>query len=214
MTSKQSLQTVELEKFLTFAACVIRISGYVNSTTAKEKNVPSTGQIAWEWATKGRPDNYRNVNLLPEDRAMGAAVAKWMPEIKARHNDYLIRLAGIGKATVLSEREIGYASSAIPAWQKESAPVATENFLGKIGEKITVPVKFLEANGFDSAYGYCFAYRFEDEQGRKLSWLTSKNPSELNVTVGNQYLLTGTVKKHNSLGKKQETELTRAKIQR
>lgn len=220
MTTATATKTVELEKFLGFATAIIRVLGYVSGKDARERGELSTGEMAWEWAIGNRPEKMRNAEMVLEDRAGGRVVAKWMAELPMiGANEYMSVLARIGTTKLVTEREIGYAASAIEAMAREKKreresdpknPANQEKFLGKVGEKISLSAKYISRSQFDSRFGLCYKYSFEDGQGRKISWLTS---TEMRVIEqGNVYTLVGTVKKHSTFKGNCETEITRAKV--
>jgi hypothetical protein len=218
--------TVKLEEFLSFAACIVRSQGYVKGANAREQGIRSTGDLAWEWTYKGRPVELRALTILQEDRVLAKNTAKWMKEIFAgplmSGNDYMVKLAGIGQAGILSEREAGYAASAIQAYERSQEPIkgsvggsfkeSVKGFVGKIGEKIIFQGIYGGSSTFDSKFGICHKHVFINAEGIKVAWLTSKNWEELGLRQNEAFQVSGTVKKHNSYRGNQETEISRAKI--
>ena len=221
--------TVELEKFLGYAAAVTRLVGYVSKKSATEKNVPSTAEIAWEWAIRGtRPSTLEKGWLDLKDKELGIKTVAWMRSISTNStsngNDYLITLAKIGQSGVVNEKLAGYAASAISAMEKEIAPVSQENFIGTVGEKFSQRLIYTgEFSGF-SNFGQYFKYSFTDSAGHEITWMTNKDRESIErdnnfhlfvgkqLTVGQEYLITGKVKKHSTFGRKQTTEISHVKI--
>lgn len=225
MNTHTEIKTANLEIFLGYAAALVRTYGYIKSQDAKATGKESTGQLAWIWAQNGRSHALlRDVQLTQEDRWLAEDTAKWMREIaanplmgKSGSNDYLVTLAKIGHMGKVTEREIGFAASAPQAFQRDKGKAtqpAKGNFLGKEGEKIHDNFIFVECVTIDSKFGVCFKYTFKDTQENKLTWLTGKNPSELNVTAGNIYYVSGRVKKHSTYGGQNTTEITRATVRK
>lgn len=222
MNTKTANQTVDLEKFLAYVACLVRNLGYVNNEEAKEKGIESTAQLAWEWATKMRPHSLRNLVFEPEDRATGKTVAEWMRNLDRNvclKNEYMGELHGIGLAGVISQRYMGYAASAVESMKREQKrdrendpknPKNSDKFLGEIGEKISIQVKYVGKSQFDTRFGLCHKYIFEDGEGRKISWMTSTEMTA--IQQGSVYQLKGTIKKHSSFKGNFETEITRASV--
>lgn len=221
--TKESIQTVKLDLFMGFVACIVRTQGYVNSKEASEKGIDSTGQVAWEWAIKGRPVALRNVTLLPEDRAIGKAAATWMKEgidpTKYVGNDYIMHIHMIGDIGLATEKSMNYAASALQAMERDlkqtrennpKHPVNADKFLGVIGEKIKIQAIYEGSSQFNSKFGLCYKYIFRLADGKKLSWLTG---TELTIIQqGHTYMVSARVKKHTNFKGNCETEITRASI--
>ena len=79
-------------------------------------------------------------------------------------------------------------------------------FVGEPGERLrNIKVIFDKMITFEGKYGEARVYRFNYE-GAQLSWFTEK---ELDLDEGAEYILTGTVKKHDIYGNVRTTYLNR-----
>lgn len=93
----------------------------------------------------------------------------------------------------------------------EKQPRSTSIWIGEEGKRIyNLPVTFLAAHNFEGFYGSNYVYRFEDDNGNKLTWFSSTVPA---IEKGKKYNLTATVKKHDIYREEQVTIITRAKLE-
>lgn len=82
-------------------------------------------------------------------------------------------------------------------------------FIGEIGERLrNLKVVFEKDIEFEGAYGHSHSYHFNAD-GAQLTWFTTK---DLDLEEGEQYTLTGTVKKHEIYGNVKTTYLNRCII--
>lgn len=91
-------------------------------------------------------------------------------------------------------------------------PVVESNsqFVGEIGERLRdIPMRVRNISGFDSVYGYKWAYTFEDNDGNVYSWFTT---SQQAVSVGMKCIVTGTIKAHVEYKSVFTTQLNRCII--
>ncbi len=97
-------------------------------------------------------------------------------------------------------------------------------YLGKIGERITVRVALKKSFSFENDYGYrpttSYIHNFEDEAGNVIIWKTTKSLNEYTYSAGGYTVhelikcdLTGTVKEHSEYKGIKQTILTRCKIE-
>lgn len=70
-------------------------------------------------------------------------------------------------------------------------------------------VTLKSVRGMDTRFGWTQLVKFEDAEGNELDWWTAV---EINAEVGDQVLLTGTVKKHDEYKDNKMTVVTRCKI--
>ena len=79
-------------------------------------------------------------------------------------------------------------------------------FVGEIGERLrTLDVQLMSIREYDGAYGLSYIYQFS-YKGDILIWMTSK---WMDIEPDKWYVLTGTVKKHNSYKGMNQTYLSR-----
>lgn len=96
-------------------------------------------------------------------------------------------------------------------FKEEEPPVSTSSeFVGEIGQKITVKVKLVKKKYFRSKYGTLVnSYIFLDQKDNVFVWFTTTKPELLE---GNMYILTGTIKNHIEYNGSKENVLVRCKL--
>lgn len=222
MNTQTAITTVELEKFLVRASALIKALGYVSNGDVKGTDKKSTAMLALEWANDSKPREIMAITFDFSDKATGKEVAEWMAGIDTSHiasKDYLFNLAHIGVTKTVTERTAGYAASAIQAFEKEKNKSSDEKqgladfaaALGNPGGKIQgIKVIFVGKSQFDSRFGLCHKYQFEDGAGRKITWMTSKELTHL--VQGNAYALDAKIKEYNSYKGRHECQITHATV--
>lgn len=94
---------------------------------------------------------------------------------------------------------------------KERETAKTSQHVGQIGDRlrdVKLTLQFQRVVGSND-FGDCVLIKFVDDAGNLYSWFTSAGSG---LNIGEQCLLTGTVKKHNIYEGIAETVLTRCKI--
>lgn len=222
MNTATTLRAVDLEKFLIRASAIIKALGYVSKADAEKENKSSTAALALDWADDNKPKEIMAVTFDSSDKVIGKEVAEWMAGIDTSHlasKDYLFNLAHIGVTKTVTERTMGYAASAIGAFERDKNKGAEEKnsldefaaIYGNPGAKIKgITLIYVGKSQFDSRFGLCHKYQFQDGAGRKLVWMTSTELT--NLIQGTAYTVQGTVKKYNTYKGRHECEITRATI--
>lgn len=86
------------------------------------------------------------------------------------------------------------------------AKVGQGEFIGEIGERLrALDVQLMSVREYDGAYGLSYIYQFS-YKGDILIWMTTK---WMDIEPDEWYVLTGTVKKHNSYNGMNQTYLSR-----
>lgn len=222
MNTQTAVKSVDLEKFLVRASAIIKALGYVSNSDVKGTDKKSTAQLALEWADDTKPKEIMAVAFDFTDKVTGKEVAEWMAGIDTSHiasDSYMFNLANIGVTKTVTERNAGYAASAINAMAKDKAKSADtkkgiEEFaaaFGVVGQKIQgIKVIFIGKSQFDSRFGVCHKYEFADSMARKITWMTATDIGELQQ--GFAYTLEGTIKEFSAYRGVNECQITRAKV--
>lgn len=98
--------------------------------------------------------------------------------------------------------------------QKFLAEIFSKNaegvYLGEVGERLrSIPAVFEREVTFEGFYGLTHVYTFKTTEGAQLTWFTS---CEKDLEEGQEYLITGTVKKHEVYRNVKTTYLNRCII--
>lgn len=81
-------------------------------------------------------------------------------------------------------------------------------YVGEIGQKITVQVKVMKNRAFCSRFGESHIHTFEDENKNVYVWSTAAK----SLDEGSTLTLTGTIKDHSEYNGVKQTVLTRCKV--
>ena len=98
----------------------------------------------------------------------------------------------------------------IRAKVKALKPVS--QWVGNVGEKITVKATYTHAAWFDSRFGKTYIHNFATDDGSFLVWKTSIG--NIGFEDGDMVEITATVKEHSEYRGEKQTVLTRCKITR
>ena len=136
-------------------------------------------------------------------KARAKRQAKRMAEFEAKQAEYEEKKRLEEEAQKAREEEI-------------KAQKAISQYVGEVGEKITVQVTYLGSPHWTSHIGWMeqtmYAHNFKDADGNVMVWKSGTYPEALREE-GKQVLLTGTVKDHSEYKDEKQTVLTRCKIQ-
>lgn len=221
-TTVTTVRSVDLEKFLVRVSAIVKALGYVSNSEVKGTDKKSTAMLAFEWADDNKPKEIQAVTFDFADKTTGKDVAEWLGGLMSipQTNDYMMNLAAIGHVGVVLEKNMGYAASAIKAFEKEKGKSEESQqglegmmkTLGAVGSKIFgIQVIFKGKNSFDSKFGLCHKYTFESSvHGYKISWMTGADLP--NLTEGSAYVLDGTIKEYSTYKSRHECQVTRAKL--
>lgn len=237
-TGHKERQSVSLDSFLRCTAAIIRVFGWVSGKVAQETQRESTASLVWSFCMNERiEDRFGKkikIEVLDQDRLLGESTLEWMKQLGNRSNlnDYLFNLSKIAENGFVTSKSAGFAASAIASFQREEEKRQEEKkaqsngaYLGKVGEKLCVKVKYVCSVGFQNEWGYSLIHTFADEGNNIICWQTQKDETELGLRNSQQdkdgsrvidifYHLSGTVKAHKMFGKTPQTNVTRAKVVR
>lgn len=85
----------------------------------------------------------------------------------------------------------------------------TSEWIGDIGERLTLPLICTKIVHFDGSYGPSTLFSFEDDCGNVLTWNTT---SSKNIEENYRYVIAGTVKDHSVFRNVKQTALSRCRI--
>ena len=130
-------------------------------------------------------------------------------------NDYMDKLTALCKASFCEERNLNILVSAVAAYDRAIADKVNEasnssTYLGVVGKRMTFDVTLISEHVLpDYGYGSPSLYRFEDKDGNVIMW---KSSTDKDITNGDNFKLTGTVKEHKEWKGVKQTFLTRCKL--
>lgn len=226
----------ELGDFLTFAALVIRQTGYVSKREAQsDLSKQATAPIVWQWYITEIPKDRFGAPILAEtvpadrDRELAAAAETWikgLSEAELSRSEYLYNLRVIVDSARVTSKTSGFAASLIPSYQREldreagrvaeRKQAASSKHIGTPKERIKdLPVTVLSVRALEGIYGTCYLVKLRDSEGNDLTWFASNDPEnsrELGgsgVKIGETYQADLTVKAHDTYKGSKQTKITR-----
>lgn len=233
----RGVSTVGLEEFLTHVALEIREHRWVSRGVARDYGYGATADIAASNLDKCRRVGYAparwdrdEYHVLPEPRdaemarvAIEWARATWCETPIDERDDFEHNMAVAVVHDYVPTRRLGLAAYAVQGYLKtieetvRREAAAVSEFVGTVGErlrglrvKVARVVAIADRYSFDG--GTKPLYTFVDEGGNSLKWFASANAPEL--AAGEEYLLTGTVKRHEDDAKfGKATIITRCKVE-
>lgn len=85
----------------------------------------------------------------------------------------------------------------------------TSEWVGSIGQRLTLPLTCTKIVNFENAYGLSTIFSFEDDDGNAFIWSTSTSKD---IKENYRYMISGTVKAHDTYKSVKQTSLSRCKI--
>ena len=92
---------------------------------------------------------------------------------------------------------------------RDSMPKSTSEYVGNIGDKISVEVKLVGKYYYEGFYGVTNIYKFVDNNDNIYVWKTSTYKE---IELNEVYTLRGTIKEHSEYKDEKQTILIRCKI--
>jgi len=225
----------ETEEFLRFTAETIRHFGFSKSkesASTKSRvsdffNVTHGNTRYWD---RDEIDKVRNlmaeVGFNPESdeaKKMVEDALTWLSNQEAT-NDYMHNLKVVTSLDFVDQGRFGLLVSLFPTWDREleaearrkaeAEAGAASEFVGKIGDRITVEIASIKClTSWESCYnGYSttitYVWKIIGKDDNVYTWKTSKWLNEDKPPVS----LKGTVKEHKIFREVKQTELTRCKV--
>lgn len=170
-----------------------------------------------------------------EDEATDAIEwIKSLSEDDVIKSSYLFNLKQIIDAGYCTARHFGFLASLIPSYRKSEYKRLLDlknnngkesNYVGNIGDKISVKVKYINTYTYDTSFGNFSNHLFMDDNGNIFKWSTG---SRLKYTVkdnhsnysqwyyldkGATVQLSGKIKDHSEYRNQKQTVLTRCKYE-
>lgn len=206
-------RTVSLLGFLAMVAKDIRETGrWISSKEAYRDGGQSTAYRAW-WSLW---DKEEVASIIAEDWAAAQGVIDWgRANLSADSpNEYIHNLAVIVSGDHCSYREAGIVGSIYRAREREQAANAKKKeakneFLGRVGERITRTVVVDEVRYLPSHFTKILTKMTDAETEAAVTWFSSGTELE----EGGTYRITGTIKQNKDWKGKKETIITRCKVE-
>jgi len=157
------------------------------------------------------------VTVEQEDINIAVDTIKYFETLEANDNDYLLNCIKIASLGYVPYKYMGFACSMINSYKREmykkdeaekAAKLPASEFVGEIGQRlIDIQVNVIFTKDIESQWGLSTLYIFQDADGNV--YKTFYSGSKWEYDKGDQILITGTVKKHDTYQDKKSTILNR-----
>lgn len=99
----------------------------------------------------------------------------------------------------------------IKSMQQMFIEPTNSEWVGNVGDKITVLCILKDTHQFQGAFGLTTVFTFSDENENSIVWMTTKS---IPLSVGDECALKGTIKAHNTFRGDKQTILTRCSYEK
>jgi hypothetical protein len=216
-------QLSHVSTMLNYAACAIRLRGYISSQRERDDisgQTRSTKSTASKWMNPVRDDKLGRDYFLPEPQdEERAQVARQfvLDTLGARPeselNDFEHNMLVACKCEAVEPRNIGILAF-VPEYyarQVEQNAGRVDAYFGEVGKRVRhVELSYVRSVGFESMYGYQFLHIFRGPGGESIMWKTA---TELDLSVDQKIVATFTVKTHEEYKGRKQTKVSRAVIE-
>ena len=217
-------QVLVLATFLAMVAMAIRERGWLSAKMAEERGGQSTGDVAWD-AFFNIPRGEVPAQPAAEDEAVAEQAAAWAENLpdaevdKPGGGDFLHNIRAIARSGLVEWRTRRMAAAIVASYRRamefarekrEVKPFLNE-WLGKVGEKLTVIAKLDFLYRYETDYGVTTLLKFITPEGANVAWRASNAPVG-DEDIGKFFRVSGTVKSHDAYKERAQTFVTRAKV--
>jgi hypothetical protein len=223
-------QGFDILHFLAAAVSCIRQRGWVSAAMARDQDATSTGSkasfVCSPCFSRERSvlAEWRQLQPTEADYEKAKLVRDWILALKAKEestgqplSDYQHNLVLIAARGLVEHRQIGLAASAVNGYDREQNRLAAASaaakyppsqFFGKEGDKFG-PIKVTVTGKFSTSSDLAYVevrtiIKLRAETGEIFVWFAS---GERQIERGQQYMLSGKVKRHNTYMEERQTVL-------
>ena len=213
-------ETWDLEEFLRWTACCIRVFGWTSRTKAREMGLGGldatadlvvhilTPPISADAAAKEK--RWRETNgVIPTetDAANARRAIEWASQFDITNDsDYLSNISVIADSGVVTRELAGFAASIVSSWQRavakeeEAKKKSQTTHVGEAGKRQEFTLTVKAVRQFDGYYGVKSMVRMETEEGNVVIWWTGEVPAWLADAEEAEAVVhvKATVKKHDN----------------
>lgn len=219
---------VHLMEFMAHVVCAVDKFGWVSGAKAREYN--ETHMEGFLSSTSSDVQNSMfnpratKLPVTPENWETARKVIDWVRgplNDKKNKNEYEYNLVAILSDESTTWKNLGYAASAYPAYQRfmdqftayqaKQKTAQSSEFQGKVGEKIERNVTVGRCKVMDGAYGTTTLVPFVDDEGNHYNWFASGDVTQT-FPLDSKMKIRMTVKKHDVYNGVKNTYVLRVKV--
>lgn len=202
----------------------IKLYGWLSRSAASENQTASVSRIMYlltkplpkmvdEWRKEwARFDSVKDLDA--ENAEIDAAIA-WLDQQEA-NNEYMHNLKAIAKMKNIPMRLFGFWTSLVAAYQraqdrleKAKRELKVSAYVGTVKDRMDMTVTVKRMSGFSSHYGWVTVVNMVKDTGETIVWMANTDPK---MYIGDKYVITATIKKHEEYKDWKQTHVSRVKI--
>ena len=184
-----------------------------NAKTFKHHGMNEDGKM---WVVTG--DTYAIKDELKESGARWSNLFGWHFDHETAYPCFVLSIEDIAEqneAGVWEMFEEWWVMKIVKEQRDAHAPKTESEYIGEIGQKISVGVTLQRVFQFETHFTYMgewsYIYKFADDHDNTITWKTAKH---LDIDEGWHGTITGKIKEHSEYKGDKQTVLTRCKIER
>ncbi len=207
---------------LTTTSAVIRTFGWLAKSAAGYEKTSTSGHVGYILC---RPSNYTDWKKFiatvifdkAKDIAEAEAAIAWL-KTKDADNEYMHNLKLLENEEYIPTKMLGYWCSLVSAYQRANARLTsqkkeqatrTNEYVGKIGDRIQTRVECIGIKSIFSDYGVVNIHRMLDEDRRLLVWFAN---TDRKMEEGESYVVRVGIKKQDKYNDWKQTTVTRLHV--
>ena len=202
----------EVKEYLARAIHHIKRNGFVSRSLGTYKK-PSTADVIKSSLVQGDD----SIKPTEDDYVLATEIIDFFKTFNKIKTSYFQNLKAIANAGFITWNRDGYVASMYTTYlklqekSKEKKEQLISNWVGQVGEKIqNINVRFINANGFSSYYGWTNIYNFQDEKGNKFTYFSTR---DLDFEENDELtIVSAIVKNHKEYKNTKQTIITRCKF--
>lgn len=206
---------IHLPYLLSYTAAYIRKYQWVPASAQSKNKVPSAYIIQDMLFGHNIDAQELREKCFPTETDIATAenAINWASNLNPK-SEYEHNIKEIARVKYAPIHYIALACSIIPAYLRTiNKPKTESNYIGKIGEKITIKAKLNKVVPYQNQYGITYIHYMTDENNNIIVWFASgKNLYDQIGDNNNYFTISATIKNHEDYKGIKQTIITRAKI--
>lgn len=196
---------------------LVEAKGYVTRKMAQDSlgshEATASEALRHLYPTKEFKDSPRRIQASEAHHAQAQVILEWIKAYDV-HSDFTHNMKLLCSQDINAYDNLGTLAYIVPMYNKalqierERAAKPVSNFIGAVGDKLTLSIKVVDRRAIDSHYGISYLFTMLDSEGNRVKWFASNDLLE----VDKAYTIKGTVKALETYKGLNSTLLTRCKI--
>ncbi len=210
------------EEVLTTTSAIIRTFGWLAKSAAGYEKTSTASHVVYTLNRSGNLEDWRKFVAAiaydeEKDLEEARAAVAWL-KTKDGDNEYIHNLKLLENERYIHAKMIGYWCSLVAAYQRENARLTsqkkeratrTNEYVGKIGDRIQTRVECIGIKSIFSDFGVVNIHRMLDEDRRLLVWFAN---TDRKMEEGESYVVRVGIKKQEKYNDWKQTTVTRLHV--